>query len=54
MCGLALPNGYTAGGLPTSLLINGRGYDEALVLRIGWAYEQATLAHKRLPAGLAD
>jgi aspartyl-tRNA(Asn)/glutamyl-tRNA(Gln) amidotransferase subunit A len=54
MCGLAVPNGYTAGGLPTSLLINARGYQEALALRIGWAYEQATLAQKRLPQGLLE
>jgi aspartyl-tRNA(Asn)/glutamyl-tRNA(Gln) amidotransferase subunit A len=54
MCGLAVPNGYTGGGLPTSLLINARGYQEALALRIGWAYEQATLAQKRLPQGLLE
>jgi aspartyl-tRNA(Asn)/glutamyl-tRNA(Gln) amidotransferase subunit A len=49
MCAVALPNGYTAGGLPTSLQIACRGYDEALALRIGHAYQQATDWHERLP-----
>ena len=49
-CALALPNGFTAAGLPTSLQIACRGYDEALALRIGWAFEQATPWHRRTPA----
>ena len=53
LCGLSVPNGYTADGLPSSLLIHGRSFDEARLLRIGWAYEQATLAEKRLPAELS-
>ena len=51
LTGLALPNGLTAGGLPTSLLINARNGCEALALRIGWAYEQATDWHNRRPEG---
>ena len=39
LCALSLPNGFTAAGLPTSLQIVCRGYDEGLALRIGWAYE---------------
>src|SRR6267142_291855 len=42
LCGLAVPNGFTPGGLPTSLQILGHPGDETTVLRIGWAYEQAT------------
>jgi len=42
LCGLAVPNGFTPGGLPTSLQILGHPGDESTVLRIGWAYEQAT------------
>ena len=49
-CALALPNGFTAAGLPTSLQIACRGYDEAMALRIGWAFEQATPWHRRTPA----
>ncbi|HEX7785263.1 MAG TPA: amidase family protein, partial [Methylomirabilota bacterium] len=42
LCGLAVPNGFTAGGLPTSLQIVGHAGAEATVLRIGQAYEDAT------------
>jgi aspartyl-tRNA(Asn)/glutamyl-tRNA(Gln) amidotransferase subunit A len=42
LCGLAVPDGATAGGLPISLQILCRGGDESLALRIGWAYEQAS------------
>ena len=49
LCALALPCGFTAGGLPLSLQIAGRGYDEARILRIGWAYENATDWHRRRP-----
>ena len=42
MCALALPCGLSADGLPISLQIIGHGYDEAGVLRIGWAFENAT------------
>jgi aspartyl-tRNA(Asn)/glutamyl-tRNA(Gln) amidotransferase subunit A len=52
MCALALPNGFTPEGLPTSLQIACRGYEEALALRIGQAYQQATDWHERLPPGI--
>jgi aspartyl-tRNA(Asn)/glutamyl-tRNA(Gln) amidotransferase subunit A len=52
MCALALPNGFTAEGLPTSLQIACRGYEEALALRIGHAYQQATDWHERLPPAI--
>jgi aspartyl-tRNA(Asn)/glutamyl-tRNA(Gln) amidotransferase subunit A len=48
-CALALPNGFTRSGLPISLQIACKGYDEAMALRIGWAYEQATEWHARRP-----
>jgi aspartyl-tRNA(Asn)/glutamyl-tRNA(Gln) amidotransferase subunit A len=51
MCALALPSGFTAGGLPLSLQIACRPYDEAMALRIGWAYQQATDWHLRRPPG---
>ena len=50
LCALALPCGFSRDGLPISLQIAGRGYDEARVLRIGWAFENATEWHKRRPA----
>jgi aspartyl-tRNA(Asn)/glutamyl-tRNA(Gln) amidotransferase subunit A len=53
LCALAVPNGFTATGLPISLQIACRGYDEATALRIGWAYQQATDWHQRWPPGIA-
>lgn len=49
LCALAVPNGFTAGGLPLSLQIVCRGYDEATALRIGWAYQNATDWDERVP-----
>ena len=42
LCGLSLPCGFTAKGLPIGLLLNGKPFQEAMVLRVGYAYEQAT------------
>jgi aspartyl-tRNA(Asn)/glutamyl-tRNA(Gln) amidotransferase subunit A len=50
---LSLPCGFTATGLPIGLQIAGRPFDEATVLRVGHAYEQATEWHAHRPAGLA-
>jgi aspartyl-tRNA(Asn)/glutamyl-tRNA(Gln) amidotransferase subunit A len=47
---LALPCGFSASGLPISLQIAGRPFDEATVLRAGNAYEQATDWHRRRPS----
>ncbi len=49
LCALAVPCGFSAGGLPLSLQIVCRGYDEAMALRIGWAYQNATDWHERIP-----
>jgi aspartyl-tRNA(Asn)/glutamyl-tRNA(Gln) amidotransferase subunit A len=49
LCGLAVPNGLTRAGLPTSLQIVCRGYDEATALRVGWAYQEMTDWHDRAP-----
>jgi aspartyl-tRNA(Asn)/glutamyl-tRNA(Gln) amidotransferase subunit A len=51
MCALAVPDGFTADGLPISLQIACRPYDEATALRIGWAYQNATDWHLRRPRG---
>jgi aspartyl-tRNA(Asn)/glutamyl-tRNA(Gln) amidotransferase subunit A len=53
-CALSVPNGFSKGGLPIGLQIVCRGFDEAMALRIGFAYQQATDWHERLPPGLAD
>ena len=53
LCALALPNGFTAEGLPTSLQILCHAGQEATALRIGWAYEQASEWKERKPGELA-
>lgn len=53
MCALSLPNGFTAGGLPLSLQICCPGYEEATALRIGYAFQQATEYHLRVPPMVA-
>jgi aspartyl-tRNA(Asn)/glutamyl-tRNA(Gln) amidotransferase subunit A len=50
LCALSVPNGLTASGLPTSLQLVCRAYDEAVALRIGWAWQAATDWHTRVPA----
>lgn len=51
MCALCLPSGFNAQGLPLSIQIACGGYREATALRIGYAYQQATDHHLRVPAG---
>lgn len=46
---LSVPCGFTTDGLPIGLQIAGRHFDEATVLRVGHAYEQATEWHTRRP-----
>jgi aspartyl-tRNA(Asn)/glutamyl-tRNA(Gln) amidotransferase subunit A len=46
---LALPSGFSTTGLPCSLQLAGRPFDEATVLRVGHAFEQATEWHRRRP-----
>jgi aspartyl-tRNA(Asn)/glutamyl-tRNA(Gln) amidotransferase subunit A len=46
---LALPCGFAPSGLPLSLQLSGRPFDEATVLRAGHTYEQATEWHRRRP-----
>ena len=47
---LALPCGFAPNGLPISLQLAGRPFDEATVLRAGYAYVGATDWHLRRPA----
>jgi len=46
---LALPCGLSASGLPLSLQLSGRAFEEATVLRLGHAYQRATDCHTRRP-----
>ncbi len=49
LCGLSLPCGFDAEGLPIGLQIMGGAFDEATVLRVAHAYEQATGWHNQKP-----
>jgi aspartyl-tRNA(Asn)/glutamyl-tRNA(Gln) amidotransferase subunit A len=49
LCGLAVPAGFTSAGLPLSIQIVCHPGDEAMALRIGWAYEDATPWRDRRP-----
>ncbi len=46
---LCLPAGLSAGSLPLSLQIVGRQFDEATVMRVGHAFQQATAWHQQRP-----
>jgi len=48
-CGLSLPCGFTASGMPIGLLICGKPFQEDVVLRIGHAFQQATDWHRCNP-----
>ena len=49
LCGLSVNCGFSANGLPIGLLINGKPFGERVVLRAGYAYEQATDWKDRRP-----
>jgi aspartyl-tRNA(Asn)/glutamyl-tRNA(Gln) amidotransferase subunit A len=46
---VVVPCGFSRDGLPLSIQIVGRPFDEATVLRIARAYERATDWHTRRP-----
>ena len=47
---LAIPTGFTRSGLPVGMQLIGRSFDEAMLLRIGAAFQRATDFHARVPA----
>jgi aspartyl-tRNA(Asn)/glutamyl-tRNA(Gln) amidotransferase subunit A len=49
---LSVPCGFNQAGHPIGLQLAGRAFDEALLLRVGHAYEQATDWHLRTPSVL--
>jgi aspartyl-tRNA(Asn)/glutamyl-tRNA(Gln) amidotransferase subunit A len=48
-CAVSVPCGFTDGGLPVGLMIWGRPFREAPILRLARAYERATNWHDRHP-----
>ena len=53
ICGLSVPCGFTAEGLPVGLQAIGPALGEEAILRVGHAYERATEWHKMRPKGPA-
>jgi aspartyl-tRNA(Asn)/glutamyl-tRNA(Gln) amidotransferase subunit A len=48
-CGLSLPAGFSAGGLPIGMQLMGGPFTEPALLRLGRAFQAATDWHKRRP-----
>ena len=46
---ISVPCGFTGSGLPVGLQIVGKAFDEARVLQVAYAYEQATPWHQQRP-----
>jgi aspartyl-tRNA(Asn)/glutamyl-tRNA(Gln) amidotransferase subunit A len=46
---LAIPCGFTTAGLPVGMQLIGRSFDEAMLLRIGAAFQRATDFHDKRP-----
>ena len=49
LCGVSVPCGFTAEGLPIGMMVYARPFEEAAALRVAHAYEQATDWHRRQP-----
>lgn len=47
---ISVPSGLDGEGMPTGLMVSGALWDDALVLRVGHAFQQATDWHTRAPA----
>src|SRR5216683_7233415 len=46
---LSIPSGFTRSSLPVGMQLIGRSFDEAMLLRIGAAFQRATDFHDRVP-----
>jgi aspartyl-tRNA(Asn)/glutamyl-tRNA(Gln) amidotransferase subunit A len=46
---LSIPSGFTRDGLPVGLQVIGRSFDEAMLLRIGAAFQRVTDFHDQVP-----
>jgi aspartyl-tRNA(Asn)/glutamyl-tRNA(Gln) amidotransferase subunit A len=53
-CGLSVPCGFDAAGLPVGLQLIGPAFGEAAILATAYAYEQATAWRSRRPEILVD
>ncbi len=48
--GISIPCGFTLNNLPIGLQIIGKHFDEETILKVAYAYEQATEWHMRMPS----
>jgi aspartyl-tRNA(Asn)/glutamyl-tRNA(Gln) amidotransferase subunit A len=46
---LSIPTGFTRAGLPVGMQLVGRAFDEAMLIRIGAAFQRTTDYHQRVP-----
>jgi aspartyl-tRNA(Asn)/glutamyl-tRNA(Gln) amidotransferase subunit A len=46
---LSIPSGFTKSGLPVGMQIIGRSFDEAMLIRIGAAFQRVTDYHQKVP-----
>jgi aspartyl-tRNA(Asn)/glutamyl-tRNA(Gln) amidotransferase subunit A len=46
---LSIPAGFTKSGLPVGMQIIGRSFDEAMLIRIGAAFQRVTDFHQKVP-----
>ncbi len=46
---LSIPSGFTRSGLPVGMQVVGRSFDEAMLVRIGAAFQRATDHHRKVP-----
>jgi aspartyl-tRNA(Asn)/glutamyl-tRNA(Gln) amidotransferase subunit A len=51
---MVVPMGFTEGGLPLSLQLAGRPFDEATLVKVGDAFQGVTDWHRSVPAYASD
>ena len=49
MCGLSVPCGFTKQGLPIGLMVYAKPFQENVVLRVGYAFQEVTDWHRCMP-----
>ncbi len=54
LCGISVPCGFDAAGLPIGLQLMGGAFQEETLLAVAFAYEQATAWHRQKPALVAS
>ena len=50
---ITVPAGFTSDGLPTGITFQGRQYSDGTLIKLAYAYEQAT-HHRKPPSSVPD